>query len=163
MGRASLGQAKNVMRRALRAILDRELSDKDENLLWKFFKSACAYCEKRLARKGRKAHLDHLIHRGPNHISNRVLSCGVCNGDEKRDGKWAEFLKKKAPNASTFKRRKSRILEWVRLNRKAFTPHGKSHIVEDEIARVGRSMDRAAKRLRALRAPNHSLDRPAAR
>ena len=151
MGRASVGQAKNVVTRALRAILDRELTRTEEALVWRYFKSACAYCGLRLWKKGRKGHLDHLVHGGTNHISNRVLSCGVCNGDEKRDRPWRAFIKEKASSPGTLAARRRLILEWVKKHKPSHVPHGKERLVEREIKRVVAQIDQSVLRLRAHR------------
>lgn len=151
MGRASLGLAKNIVRRALRAILDREPSVSEKTRVWTHFKSACAYCGKKLLRAARNAHLDHLVHRGPNHISNRVLSCGICNGNEKRDRDWLEFLKGKAPTSAILRRRRSTIESWVASCEATFLPHDKAAYVEREILRVIGAIDGAAERLRSNR------------
>lgn len=151
MGRASLGQAKNIVRRALRAILDREPSHSEKTRVWAHFKSACAYCGKKLLRAARNAHLDHLVHRGPNHISNRVLSCGICNGDEKRDRDWLEFLREKAVTTPIFRKRRALIESWIASCRGGFSPHSQSDYVEKEIVRVIDAIDAAAARLRSRR------------
>ena len=109
----SPGLAKNHIRRALRTILDPEPSKSAIAHLWDYFKSACAYCGHALSKDARIGHIDHLIHDGPNHISNRVLACPTCNGDEKREGRWLDFLRKKAKNRGDFQLRKRRIETWV--------------------------------------------------
>lgn len=160
MGRASLGQAKNVIRRALRAILDREPSDKEKALVWEYFKSECVYCGQLLTKGDRKAHLDHLVHQGSNHISNRVLSCGICNGDEKREQDWQEFLNNKVADKETFNTRKKAIEDWISKTKTNYSPHDKATIVDEEIAKVMEVIDKAAERLRAHRIPpgKHSSD-----
>lgn len=96
------------MRRALRAVLDREPTRSEKARVWVNCKSTCAYCGKKLVRATRNVHLDHLVHRAPKHISNRVFSCGICNGDEKRDRDWLEFLREKASTKRVFERRRAR-------------------------------------------------------
>ena len=95
MPRMTPGYAKNTMRRALRTVIDPEPSASEIAKLWEYFGSACAYCERPLSRGNREGHVDHLISGGTNHISNRVLSCPACNGDEKRDEDWLVFLGRK--------------------------------------------------------------------
>src|SRR5260221_1078354 len=106
------GQAKNAMRRALRAVLDDGPNPSEIERLWKYFSSTCAYCDRALSKADREGHIDHLISGGTNHISNRVLSCSSCNGDEKRELDWLEFLKKKAPNESVFRSHRDKIQAW---------------------------------------------------
>ena len=106
------GYAKNTMRRALRAVIDREPSASEIAKLWEYFGSACAYCERPLSRGNREGHVDHLISGGTNHISNRVLSCPACNGDEKRDEDWLVFLQKKTLGQQIFRARRNRIESW---------------------------------------------------
>ena len=149
MTRTSVSQAKNTVRRALRAIVDREPSEQEKSRLWKFFESSCAYCGRALNRVDRKGHIDHLIHDGPNHISNRVLSCPTCNGDEKRDRDWLVFLKEKVSNAALFKKRKKKIKVWVTSNKTAAPVQHKSGLLAREIARVMASVDRAAGKLKS--------------
>ena len=84
------GYVKNVIRRSLREIVDPSPTKEDEERIWKFFNSECAYCGKPLSKLQKQGHIDHLVPSslgGPNHISNRVLSCATCNDAEKLDGK----------------------------------------------------------------------------
>jgi hypothetical protein len=53
-----------------------------------------------------------------------VLSCGRCNGDEKRDMDWRIFLELKAPDRATFALRERRILDWEAANPKPIREHG---------------------------------------
>ena len=112
MPKMTSGYAKNTMRRALRAVIDREPSASEIAKLWEYFGSACAYCERPLSRGNREGHVDHLISGGTNHISNRVLSCPACNGDEKRDEDWLVFLQKKTLGQQIFRARRNRIESW---------------------------------------------------
>lgn len=152
MPRSSVGQAKNTVRRALRAIIDREPSKGQISRLWEFFRSGCGYCGQKLVRSERKGHVDHLHPDGPNHISNRVLSCGKCNGDEKRERHWLEFLKEKSPSREVFGRRKRRIQEWVRTNKPSAPLPNRRRLIRVEISRVMTIFDKAVGRLRAERA-----------
>ncbi len=109
------GYAKNIISRALVGIVDPDPTDRQINSMWKYFDSACAYCEVRLVRGQRKSHVDHLVscaRGGTNHISNRVLACATCNGDKKRDRDWREFLTEIKGRKSTFKERAKRIKNW---------------------------------------------------
>lgn len=158
MPQPSIPQAKNTLRRALRAMLDPELRPAEVNSIWTYFRSACAYCELPLTRSSREGHIDHLVSTaqgGTNHISNRVLSCGACNGDEKRERAWEEFLRAKSSDDSTFASRGARIHEWR-------ARHSAGVAVPDEVLLqavtndVLKAVDQAVFRLRAARAQPNS-------
>ena len=87
-------QAKNVMLRAMREILDP--SPIDVGPVWDHFESRCAYCDVALDIAGRSAHIDHAEAAGGNHLGNLVLACGSCNGDDKRDMPWRDFVASKS-------------------------------------------------------------------
>jgi hypothetical protein len=111
----SLPVAKNAMRRAIEALFYRPLNQKEKDQIWKYFKSHCAYCNKRIDRAHRHGHMDHLDCRaaeGGNYIRNRVLACKECNGNEKREQNWQTFLKSKCPNAEVFRGRRDEIVAW---------------------------------------------------
>jgi hypothetical protein len=94
----TIPQAKNYIRKTLWKIVDKGPSAREIAALWAHFESQCAYCGVQLSRTGRKAHIDHLdanLSIACNHISNRVLACNICNGDEKRETNWEQFLNKK--------------------------------------------------------------------
>jgi len=150
MPKMTPGYAKNTIRRALRAVVDPEPNDQEITKLWDYFGSACAYCDQKLNPFSREGHIDHLVSRGTNHISNRILSCGSCNGDKKRDKEWLEFLRAVEPNPTTFRKRRTKIQSWCRSNQpaKKYTPHP---LLEWEINRVVLSFDIATDRLRRLR------------
>lgn len=118
MPKMTPGYAKNTMRRTLRAVVDPEPTAKEISSLWEYFSSACAYCGMSLQKESRKGHIDHLISAtkgGVNHISNRVLSCSICNGDEKGESHWLEFLTRKVKDPSLFVSRKRKIEKWISL------------------------------------------------
>ena len=148
--RTTPGYAKNQMRRALRAINDVELSRQEKATIWKYFNSTCAYCGQKLRQDNREGHLDHLIARGTNHISNRVLSCGPCNGDLKRDMDWRGFLRKTAPNLGTFRKRCAKIQKWSRSNR-VKQKYVVQPAVQKEIDRAILAFDTAVEHVRQLR------------
>jgi hypothetical protein len=108
--------AKNAIRRAIYGVVDPYPSASEVDRIWQSFESSCVYCGKLLVRGNRNAHIDHLAPSGTggtNALGNFVLSCGTCNGDEKRDERWDAFLRKKAGDNPTFERRKNRIDAWV--------------------------------------------------
>lgn len=111
----SLSNATNSMRRAIEGLFYRPLNSKEKNLIWEYFESRCAYCDKLTDRAHRHGHMDHLdctAFVGGNYIRNRVLACKECNGNEKRDYDWKEFLKSKCRDRETFYLRKKRIVAW---------------------------------------------------
>jgi len=150
MPKMTAAYAKNTIRRALRAVVDREPSPSEITKLWEYFSSACAYCSRRLKREKREGHLDHLLSGGSNYISNRVLSCGLCNGDEKRDKNWIEFLREKTSDASTFNQRRSKIEAWCTLVAQV-APKDENKRIEVEIERAVSAFDTALANLRQLR------------
>jgi hypothetical protein len=112
----SVPQAKNHIRKALWRLVDKEPNQREISRLWSHFNSQCAYCGKFLNRDDRAAHVDHLdanrsVNR--NHISSRVLACNICNGDEKCEMDWQEFLALKCgQDEAAYVIRSSRIREW---------------------------------------------------
>lgn len=111
MPNPSVPQAKNLMRRAVRKILEGGLSASAEDAVWDYFQSECAYCGKKIDRSRREGHLDHAEPAGGNHLGNRILACAPCNGNEKREERWQDFLARKSPNDAV--RRAERILGWM--------------------------------------------------
>lgn len=100
------------MRRALVDLTDPLPTPSEQDLLREHFQHRCAYCDSpALPRVG---HIDHADNRDGNHLGNLILACGTCNGDEKLDTHWNEFLGKKcgADNA-IFEQRKQRIQSWM--------------------------------------------------
>lgn len=95
-------QAKNVMLRAIREILD--ASPIDVGPVWDHFESRCAYCDVALDVARRSAHIDHEEAAGGNHLGNLVLACGSCNGDDKRDMPWRAFVARSRPLIATLPR-----------------------------------------------------------
>ena len=82
----------------------------------------------------RDGHVDHAVAEGGNHLGNLVLACGTCNGDEKREQPWQDFLRTKASGAQ-FEERESRILEWFEL-------HARDPMMQSgDVARVRAEID----------------------
>ena len=150
MPKMTPGYAKNTMRRALRAVIDPEPTASEIAKLWEYFSSACGYCGRSLSRGNREGHVDHMISGGTNHISNRVLSCAVCNGDEKRDEEWLLFLRKKTSDEQKYRRRYQRIEVW-RDSTKSQEQSRIDSEVQAEIERAISSFDNAVSNLRQLR------------
>ena len=113
------GYVKNMIRRSLCEIVDPSPTKRDGEEIWKFFDYECAYCGKPLRRLQKEGHIDHLLPAsldGPNHISNRVLSCATCNEAEKLDGAWQEFILRKNQDPDVIRGRIAKIHEWQKLN-----------------------------------------------
>jgi hypothetical protein len=143
-------QVKNAIRRALRTVVDPELKRKQIDELWAYFGAACAYCGKPLDRSRREGQADHLVPTaagGSNHLANRVLSCGPCNGDHKREREWREFLAEKVLDAEVLQQRVARIELW----NAAVAPGLEAadlELLESETARALEAFDSAVEVLR---------------
>jgi 5-methylcytosine-specific restriction endonuclease McrA len=149
----SVPQAKNAMKRAVQEILDP--GPRSIDALWDHFGSQCAYCGRVLNRAERDGHVDHAVAGGGNQLGNLVLACRICNGDEKRDEPWTDFLRKKASDPAVFANRKERVLAWFEQNPIVPLPHG------PEIDQLGAEIDalitqfgEKCTELRKLTAPN---------
>jgi hypothetical protein len=122
--------------------------------LWEFFGSACAYCGGPLKRGQREGHVDHLVPTtdgGVNHISNRVLSCATCNGDEKLDRPWLEFLGEKVKDRSLVNKRRKRIEAWMRREWPKGPSMFDSELLNGETKRAVVAFDKALDRMRRAR------------
>ena len=147
-----ISRVKNMIHRALRGIIDLDLTRKQESHLWEYFEDACAYCGCPLKKKTKNAHMDHLIpvsKNGTNHVSNRVLSCARCNEHEKKDMDWEAFLRHKNPEPVDFEARKERILDWQRQHGGAFRlPRGTELQLKASASAVCRSLELEVQRLK---------------
>ncbi|NOY92973.1 MAG: HNH endonuclease [Deltaproteobacteria bacterium] len=101
------------MRRSISEIVDPGLTRLEKDLLWKHFGASCAFCGEGIERASRTGHVDHLESGGGNGPRNRVLACARCNGDEKREREWREFLSEKCMNAEVLAARRALIETWV--------------------------------------------------
>ena len=93
-----------------------------------------------LQKSKKEGHVDHLLpssHEGPNHISNRVLSCATCNEAEKLDGEWHEFILRKNKDLDLARVRITKIREWQQLN-------GEPNLDKDKLRQIERLSDSAA-------------------
>jgi len=109
-------QAKNAIFKALLEIIDPPLKPTEERRIRAFFDNRCAYCSREIPPGERIGHIDHLIPRqqgGTNHSSNLVLACNICNGDEKLDLGWRDFIAHKILDHSQRQERIDRIEAWV--------------------------------------------------
>lgn len=145
--------AKNKIRRSLAALLDPHPSAKEVERLWAYFGSSCAYCGLELLRASRTGHLDHVsasAFGGSNSIHNHVLSCARCNGDEKREMCWEEFLRAKCPDASVARERRARISNWISLA-PVKSPSAATEEFESIVAAAIASYEGAVAKVRELR------------
>ena len=146
-------QAKNAIRRALRAVIDPELKKKHTDELWSYFESRCAYCDSPLDREQRQGQMDHLVptnRGGTNHFSNRVLACAPCNGDHRREKDWMGFLQEMVPDPAARAERRERIERW----QTAVAPSAEvadAEFLQRETARVLAAFDSAVASLRRSR------------
>jgi hypothetical protein len=109
------------MRRAANEIADPGPGNIDP--VWEHFESRCAYCRQKLSRERREGQVDHAEPDGGNQLRNLVLACGTCNGDEKREEAWREFLRRKVPDDAAFADREGRILAWFELHPRVRSQH----------------------------------------
>lgn len=147
------GYVKNVIRRSLREIVDPSPTKKDEERIWKFFNWECAYCGKPLSKLQKQGHIDHLLPSsldGPNHISNRVLSCATCNEAEKLDVAWQEFMVQKNRDPAVLRARIAKIHEWQKLNGKPTLNQEKLREIESLNESVAAFYDAKLKAARKL-------------
>jgi hypothetical protein len=111
MKRKSLSQLKNLMRRALSDLVDRPATASEQAHLRTYFDDRCAYCGATAG--AREGHIDHADSRQGNAIGNLLLACKICNGDEKREAGWEDFLRMKCGADETlFEQRYARIRAW---------------------------------------------------
>jgi hypothetical protein len=132
-----VAQAKNAMGRAVAEILDP--SPKSVAELWNHFESRCAYCGRELSQAARTGHVDHAEPGGGNQLGNLLLACGPCNGDEKREQSWQEFLRTKATGAAHAER-EARIVAWFQLHPRS--PAADSDEIEHLRNQLASSIDR---------------------
>jgi hypothetical protein len=102
------------MRRTVAELLDP--TPRNVTPVWDFFHDRCAYCGTPLSRDGREAHIDHAVPGAGNQLGNLVLACGTCNGDEKREESWREFLRRKTDDPHVLVDREARIEGWFASN-----------------------------------------------
>ncbi|MFN8658891.1 MAG: HNH endonuclease signature motif containing protein [Candidatus Obscuribacterales bacterium] len=113
--------AKNAIKRCIREIV--APAPKDVSAVWLHFDSSCAYCGTVLDRSMRNGHMDHLMpfqETARAGLANLVLACGKCNGDEKLDSDWIEFLRlqcsKQSKDETLYETRRAKIETWIEQN-----------------------------------------------
>ena len=117
MAKVTSSMAKNQIKRSLLQILDSHPNKTQKQKIWCYFSNCCAYCDVAIDPNSRQGHLDHLLavqDGGSNDIYNFVLACHICNGDEKREMPWREFLSNKCKNLSNniYMERIAKIETW---------------------------------------------------
>jgi CRISPR/Cas system Type II protein with McrA/HNH and RuvC-like nuclease domain len=112
-------QARNAIKRSLKALIDPKITKADKAVIWEYFENKCAYCGCGLNPNDRKAHIDHVISEsegGSNRLCNLILTCATCNGDEKREMPWQDFLATKYDvKSKKYKSRYEKIMAWFEL------------------------------------------------
>jgi hypothetical protein len=108
----SPARVKNLMHRAFNDLLDPPPSVAEQKRVRAHFGDRCAYCD--APAEPRDGHLDHADAAGGNGIGNLILACKRCNGDEKREMNWDQFVMlKSAGDAEAYVRRHARIAAWM--------------------------------------------------
>lgn len=154
MAKDTPSMAKNKIKRSLGAILDPHPSAKEVSVLWDYFGRSCIYCGLSLDRKSRNGHLDHVIatsEGGNNSIYNHVLACAKCNGDEKREMDWVDFLRSKVKTDQEYNRRKHIVETWLAKNSVQNTNLALNAEAEVIIAKALKDFDSAVEQMRSLR------------
>jgi hypothetical protein len=67
----------------------------------------------RTAGRGSAATCARVTSTGGNDLGNLILACASCNGDEKREESWHEFLRRKTPDDALFAEQEGRIRAWL--------------------------------------------------
>lgn len=105
----TLSLAKNLMRRALKDLVDRVPTLAEQQRLREHFNDSCAYCSRPAG--PRDGHIDHADHDGGNALGNLLLACKTCNGDEKRERPWRQFLEEKCGKGSEVHAQRLQVIE----------------------------------------------------
>ena len=96
--------------------------------------------------------MDHLIPNGGNGLYNKVLACSICNGDEKREQDWQEFLKEKCSgDPSIFNDRYQRIVTWHQHFIPAKNEDNLQKLVTDQLEKLKIEIDCAVTLIRTER------------
>ncbi|MFT6915314.1 MAG: hypothetical protein ACJAWL_001619 [Motiliproteus sp.] len=149
-------QARNAIKRSLKALIDPKPTPRQKERIWEFFQHQCAYCGCPLKRSERQAHIDHLIAEsagGSNQLCNLILTCPACNGDQKREHAWQAFLLEKCgEDQKTHAARRDRISQWQseQCGSATLTPEQQAQ-VNDAFESVNVSFTSAVEQLRQAR------------
>lgn len=118
--------AKNCIQRSLWNVIDPSPTKARKNEIWKNFGNKCAFCGISLNRIERKGHVDHLFALNSSLTICRsifVLACAECNGNEKRDKDWQQFLTDKCESPEIHATRLKAIEDWFQKTRKGSHPY----------------------------------------
>ncbi len=146
-------QARNAIKKSLKVVIDPKPTKKEKEQVWLYFENKCAFCECELDPKRRQAHLDHVIadsEGGSNRLCNLILTCAICNGDEKREIPWQEFLQIKC-NGETpeYFERHQRITKWFELqDGEATISDEQKEMINDAFDKVNAIYSEVVKQLR---------------
>lgn len=148
--------AKNKIQRSLIQIIHGYPKEKDKQKIWQYFNNRCAYCDCLIEIGSRKGHLDHLVavsDGGTNDIHNFVLACSTCNGDEKREQDWLDFLKLKCENfpKAIFDERFEKITSWQNKAELLKIDNETQLEIDKIIAQAKQDFDNAVIKMRALK------------
>ena len=145
--------AKNIIRRALRSVVDPHPTTAQLRMLRAHFGDECAYCGNCIHLAAKDAQLDHIDSAGPNHVGNRLFACEDCNEKEKRDANWRDFLRSKAPEPITYNHRAMMIQEWIDSQNGAANALDSTQLAELEvwIERATSAFDDSVEHVRLLR------------
>lgn len=105
----TLSLAKNLMRRALKDLVDRVPTLAEQQRLREHFNNRCAYCSG--SAQPHDGHIDHADHDGGNALGNLLLACKTCNGNEKREKPWRQFLEEKCGKGSEVYAQRLQVIE----------------------------------------------------
>ena len=146
-------QARNAVKKCLKALIDPKPKKQDKNKIWAYFNNKCAYCGDTLTQESRKGHIDHLYSEmkgGSNRLSNLVLTCATCNGDEKRESNWKEFLAEKCGGDSkSYRERSTQIANWVEINGgQPILTKKEIHILSSEFVKINQILTESVEKLR---------------
>lgn len=148
--------AKNKIQRGLLQIIRGYPSDKEKQKIWQYFDSSCAYCNCEIEQGSRTGHLDHLIaisDGGTNDMHNFVLACSICNGDEKREQKWLDFLLFKCRDLPTpiFEQRLAKINNWQQQSSNIQLDQEMLQEIGQIIVQAKQDFDNAVLKMRTLK------------
>ncbi|EJS2612229.1 HNH endonuclease [Vibrio alginolyticus] len=154
MAKDTPSMAKNKIKRSLGVIIDPHPTEREKTMLWEYFNNSCAYCGLTMERKSRVGHLDHVIptsEGGNNSIFNYVLSCSICNGDEKREMDCLEFLTNKVNCSETLISRRSAIETWLAKNTMKPVDSATQEQIDIIVEKALMQFDESVKLMRELR------------
>ena len=107
-------QARNAIWRALLYVAGVRFNKNYQKCCRHHFGNKCAYCGKKIEEGSRKGHYDHAVAvASSSDTFHLVYACGKCNGDEKRERNWQDFLRGKCKKETLYQRRLKTIEKWL--------------------------------------------------